>query len=1610
MAKRKKKNYRLRKSVRRTLGALFMISAIIIAAIPFPDAAAEDGTTSSENNGQMSSTQLPSLNYNENAAPAEVNKGIDLTNASDKETKKAYTLLYMDNSWWYEWQFEFYTLGNSNEAIISTYNGGYKTKNIKLNGTINTGYEYILKSEVDAYFAEAKDGKPAGEGSIPFVIDKTNYSDWYLNKYFPDECETIKKAVNLDPNTTETSAPLSWASQDSSIQLEYYCEKFFDSNLKGKGYTLEVAYASADITQSGSGNVNDEILIPHEKTKDSGDPAGTGYTEDDNGFLYKLTDSYKLKGIGNNAFQNVQNVDTLDMSEQIQYIGDYAFQNSWVKEVVIANVVELGNYAFKDCNQLSLFTAGAPLSVIGTGAFQTTVLTSITLPSTIKTIGYGAFAKNSQLSNITFSGGSGITIEDYAFFECPALTSQDLSGIEIIKIGEGAFALAERMDERSACTSFVFPSTITREENFEDLILAGRDKLKEVTMPACLGRDATRTVTLPLGTFKGCTGLSTVTFPESCKYLAFDAAFFSTVENPDFYVTGPAILSSSADTPAYPRASTWKSSIANGDAIPYMYQINNENFYEVSNGEYILLIDDQGVLNSCNFLVDANGSPIVGKIEDLIIPDKVGNKVVTSIATGCFGDKSDSDSVLNNMLKLTVEDGSTIAEISDNVFEGAAILAEVDLGDSIKGIGNNSFANISTLKKVTIGENIENIGSGAFQNCPFLTDITFDTPSSLDTLKRSNIGENAFSTKSNYLVVTGPIGENYGPFVWAMDPSNYVNKDYGVRVCYKTGDPSNLTVILDNKNNLPTLMDYPKYEDLANRMVDVLDSENKPTGEKISLKEKYERNLGLTPAETQIVNATLFLDIPAGIRSIDTKGYFAIPTNSSGDVVSNSMNARIYFSGENGLEYPYRDAYENYGLFNGVISDDNLTENEVRGDDNLLRVTMHTVEYLPTISNAELAEYGEEDYTGGAFYSCENLQSVDLGSAMKDIGSMPFLDCLELTDVVTENTANYTDEKGIIYETVTGYVDADGNPVNGKKIIEVLHTRGMNGDADVNTSVDTKLSEVVEIAPGAFMNTNIGTVDLTGTPKALSVIPEDCFKENNGLNEVILPDNIRVISNGSFENTGENIRVTIKGKEVDVQNDAFKGNKVIVWTYKNSAAYNAASNIPGVTVKDLGNTYRVVFYNSVTGEIIKTDYVEEGKSADAPVGDEIPEVSGMKFKGWNTKDFEKVMEDLTVLALYESDGSDPNKPDDPTNPEDPSDPSVPGNTGDKLYTLTVTNGSGSGKYPAGTVVTINAGAAPAGSGFAYWSSTNQNIIFNDATDTTTTLAMPAQDTTIVCNFTGYYRLDVEYGSGSGSYPAGAKITIEAVDAPQGRSFASWKTSTTELKIENARKQTTTVTMPKGDAKVTATYMDNGTLSGNSTSKNNTSIMITKPGISNTHTASAYVSGSTDNFIVKISESLDAADEVQKALQKKYPDMSRIKYFAMDISLYDAKGINKITDTSNLKVNITIPIPDALREYAGNNRVGAVVNGELETLNPKFTTINGVPSVTFTATHFSPYTIYVDTGNLTVSAGTLDSTPKTGDGIHPKWFLSIGLACISIILFTKKDRRYVKVYR
>ena len=1604
MAKRRKKNYRLRKSVRRTLGALFMISAIIIAAIPFPDAAAEDGSGTPGGNGSV--TPAVTLNYNvaldnsinDSTDQSDPAYGIDLSKGNPATDQPSYTLRQDGSTWVYEWQFKFYAV-NDTQAIISQYNGAYSVDNIELQRNINTGYIFEEQNTYEGYFQN-------GGGTVAVTLDMTSYLNdaqkGKFTKYFPDKLAEFEKLQNeynaqkakyesagadssvVAPDPTKVVVSAYPSNLSPTLQSQYYCD-YVLTNDNNMNYLSGYNYAMTAVETPVTGDANARfkvIYIP--KAMNVNDPAPAGYTADANGFLYPSGKAYELRGIGNEAFKGVSNVKTITLPDNIMFLGDSAFEGSFVQKVIINNVEEIGNKAFKSCALLNEVQIGNKTKIIGTEAFSDTSISTISIPYSVHTIGEGAFSKCKELVSINFADAYSVdvNVRNFAFFNCPKLGNISLQNVEIQKIGEGAFALDSTTQETGGCSRFEFPSQLSDDANLGDFVLAGRANLKQVLMPSSMGTNNDETI--PAHTFEGCRSLEYVEFPDvngSCGFISFDKTIFSQVTNPSFYVKGPAL--DKAKKTAKPRQSTWLCTMNGGVSVPYVYSLNGEDIYEVSNGKYLLAVNSNGILKTCDF-IDVDGS---GYIEDneivdvgkLTIPGQIGNIQVTGIADGCFTQK-----FLDKISDLEIADGGALVEIDNNVFANAINMETVYIGDSVEKIGSETFKGCTSLNSVEIGKKVNQIGDSAFKGCINLTEVKFNEPDNPSAFPLANIGTDAFSTngdsgtRATKLTFTGVITPEYGPFIWAMQKDNYVDKDMGVRVCYKTPAPTNLTVILDNRNGYPTLVDYTQYNEI--------DAE---------LRQRYESGTGLlTPAEESQIKAALNVIVPDGVMSVDSKGYF---TNTSKKVDSGD---------------PYAQDTNNYSIvayFNN--SDDSSIYNDnIDGlfinDKDIEQTTLTSVKYLP-----------EELFDG-----CSKLQVAQIGDDLEEIDSLPFIHCDNLSSVSFGND-KFTCVNGIIYENNT-----DGT----KKIIECLTSRGIVvGSSTIDINNDSDLSSVTEIANEAFKDCkNITAFDLTDVG-GITRIPDSCFAGAEMLNTVDLPQEVRKIGDKAFATGGNYLAVTVRGREVGLGDDAFgslsgddRVKQPYLISYEDSAVRSDAKSQGANVERKLDETHTFKFYDETGLVLLKTDYVENGGTAEAPEDSEIPVISGKKFVGWN-KSLKNITSDDFTLAVYELDTTDGNNPGAGDNKPGSGNNNVNGgvdtdgdgkpdtdSSGAKLYKLTVTNGEGSGYYPAGKTVTIKAGNAPTGSTFAHWSCSNQDVIFNDSTDWITTLTMVGADVTVVCNFTGQYTLEVEYGSGSGSYPAGAKVAISAVEAPQGRKFASWVSKTSGLTIENSSKESTVITMPSSNAKVTATYMDTGSISGNSTrpSQNGTTVMISKPGISNSHTASAYVTGSTDNFIVKISESLEAADEVQRALQKKYPDMSRIKYFAMDISLYDAKGINKITDTSNLKVNITIPIPDALREYAGNNRVGAVVNGELETLSPKFTTINGVPSITFTATHFSPYTIYVDTGNMTVSTGTLDSTPKTGDGIHPKWFLSIGLACISIILFTKKDRRYVKVYR
>lgn len=784
--------------------------------------------------------------------------------------------------------------------------------------------------------------------------------------------------------------------------------------------------------------------------------------------------------------------------------------------------------------------------------------------------------------------------------------------------------------------------------------------------------------------------------------------------------------------------------------------------------------------------------------------------------------------------------------------------------------------------------------------------------------------------------------------------------------------------------------------------------------------EKPQNWYATSDEEETLLKATENIDVPAGVDSIDIYGYINnVTLDGSARKADNTFNAQKYLNA-----YPYsgcwdKDTENMYtvmehrlsgdndplksvaGLFSGEYDDNCSDENWTRGNDRIRTVKLNSVKYLP-------------DY---AFDSCERLKTVELGPDCADIGTAPFRGCSALQTV--GGNANYFSNNGIVYS-----VNSDGSYT----IEECLPSRGLLvGTPDVSLSSDENLGKVSVIKEGAFEDCDyINFVDLTKTA-GLIEIPKNCFRACDKLSRIHLPATVNSIEEGAFAGANLLNDLRIPGKEVFISGDAFsadgKETVTIVRTSEDSSArrYVDTYGSTYLLTWEKKDDWLVIFLDADFNQVGDEQIIPNGGYATIPP---YPEKEDWEYTGWlgtnNADPKDPITEDTTFIArgystnsmvegkyvvdfMDQIDGTifntqlvEPGK--------DAVIPQAPTHAG---YTFV--------KYGGDSLTNIqkNSVALAMYSGGAGVNGGNGNDGANGSNGSTVSGNSVSSTSSGVG---GKYTVTVINGSGSGTYDAGATVIITASEPATGKRFSKWTTESAGVTLASVSLSATTFVMPANNVTVTANYV-NGSSSnsttgtstnGNTGNKNNggTRVDITKPGISNKDLATATVNGSTDDFVVKISETPEATQAVINALTNKYGSLDSVLYYAMDISLYDSTGTVKISDTTGLTVDITIPIPDALTVFGGNNMAGAVVSNQLEDLSERFSTINGVPCISFTATHFSPYTVYVNTQQL--SDGSLDITPKTGDPIHPKWFLSLGLACLSIILFMKKDKKPVKV--
>lgn len=637
----------------------------------------------------------------------------------------------------------------------------------------------------------------------------------------------------------------------------------------------------------------------------------------------------------------------------------------------------------------------------------------------------------------------------------------------------------------------------------------------------------------------------------------------------------------------------------------------------------------------------------------------------------------------------------------------------------------------------------------------------------------------------------------------------------------------------------------------------------------------------------------------------------------------------------------------------------------------------------------------------GAFEGCKYVSIVNLTDAagLKTIPKNAFKDCERLGQMILPGTVNKIDDSAFARTATSGTTHANVT-IYGREVDIADNAFTPRSDFTIYSYEDSAAKRYADRYQIDFQPLNACRVwfyDYDGTPLggALTV--------DKGTRVTDLPAEAeKVKENNHRPGYKFDKWLSDDGKTLDdtIENDmtVFVAQYISDGTLvdgKCSVQFvhgRTGQSLPGYGMNESGR-YEIVPGTSFSDPLNNTP---DGKTLQPPAAVPNPTDDGYTFMGIYRTDAGEVWtpetiinQNMTVLALFEQSGG---------------------------------NGNTSGGTTSGGTTSSGSTSRGSTSGGSSNSSKNSSSNKNSSSSSSST-SSSSTSTTSGTSGPGQYTVFVEGGSGSGSYAPGTVVIISCYMPAEGMRFEKWTTESNGVALASTTMTTTTFTMPANNVTVKANYVEapaapsvavntgggtgNTGNTGNSTNttggNGNTTVDIQKPGISNRDLATANTNGSSDNFIVKISETDEATRAVAAALTNKYGTLDNILYYAMDISLYDSTGTTKITDTTGLSVDITIPIPDSLVAYGGNNMAGAVINGDqLESLNESFTTINGVPCIRFRATHFSPYTIYVDTGNLV--EGMLDVTPKTGDPIHPKWFLSLGLACLSIILFMKRDKK------
>lgn len=867
-----------------------------------------------------------------------------------------------------------------------------------------------------------------------------------------------------------------------------------------------------------------------------------------------------IEVIGDSAFKAyfdyekgyIRTLVSVSLPQSLKIISDDGFWGQEnLQEITLGSVVEIGQSAFGSCTMLKQITLPDTLTTIGWRAFESSGLTSLTIPVNVTSLGDSFITDCSALTSLYVAEGNPTyEMEDGLLYDIPAKTLRyalpDVSGDVVIR--DGTVRIGDDVFKEHAITSVQLPDSLQKIGNCAFQFCK---ELKEITFPEGL-------ITIDGLAFAYCTQLENVVLPEGLKSLG-DSAFRSCDSLTEITV---------------PEGITFMSG-----TFATCYSLRTVNL-------------PSGLTHMMNGVVEGCRS-----LETLHLPAKLAD------ISGEWPSKLKTITTAFGSVRYVSEDG-ILYDTQDNsiLFVNASITGNVTVRDGITTIGAGAFKGRKGLTSVTLPESCTVIDSYAFENCTALTDINF--PEKLEL-----IGRNAFYNSGITSLKLSQPGLHVGSFAFTdchqLKSVEITSTDFDLMEWAFARCENLETVILPPQvfrmeggcftecTSLTTVV-LPKnitfahgFKDCTSlKTIEIPDSVTSIGYEAFANCKSLE-SIHLPDGVTNIGDlafASCFalkdVNFPAALTTIGKEAFRSVPI---AEVVipanvTEIADMAFYYNEElrsltlpNGLKKIGVSAFWNASKLQTVELPESLTEigETAFRQSGLTSITIPgdvkrigtgafaACENLEKVSVAPGVEtIGSEAFTGctklteatltssvttiegGAFYGCKALQTISGGALIQFIGENAFMNCENLEEL--NISPNLTEIQGHAFDGCKTLKRV--SPSAEQKGVSLPHVKYIGERAfNVCKAIPSfSLGDSLEtVGDYAFASTSVTSMYFPDTVNKIGINP---MWQNYAILSVHLPKSLTEIPQGMFAQTTRIQTLTIPQGVRSIGTQAFHGN------------------------------------------------------------------------------------------------------------------------------------------------------------------------------------------------------------------------------------------------------------------------------------------------------------------------------------------------------------------------------------------------------------------------------------------------------------------------------------